>query len=70
MSEPVRILIVEDASSDFDLAQREIRKAVSDAVFQQVQTMEDFLRALETFQPDLILSDYYMPAFDGLTALN
>src|SRR5688500_1396128 len=69
MSEPVRILIVEDASSDFDLAQREIRKAVSDAVFQQVQTMEDFLRALETFQPDLILSDYHMPAFDGLTAL-
>ena len=69
MSEPVRILIVEDASSDFDLAQREIRKAVGDAVFQQVQTRDEFLRALETFRPDLILSDYYMPAFDGLTAL-
>ena len=69
MSEPVRILIVEDVSSDFDLAQREIRKVVNECVFQHVQTQQDFLHALETFQPNLILSDYQMPGFDGLTAL-
>src|SRR6188474_1937033 len=69
MSEPVRILIVEDVPTDFELAQREIRKAINDCVFQQAQTREDFLRSLETFQPDLILSDYHMPSFYGLTAL-
>jgi diguanylate cyclase (GGDEF)-like protein/PAS domain S-box-containing protein len=38
-------------------------------VLQQVQTRQDFLDALNTFQPDLILSDYQLPGFDGLTAL-
>src|SRR6185503_6205465 len=70
MSEPVRILIVEDVPTDFELAQREIRKAINDCVFQQAQTREVFLRSLETFQPDLILSDYHMPSFDGLSALH
>ena len=69
MSESVRILIVEDAPTDIELAQREIRKAVNDCVFQHVQTRQDFLGALETFQPDLILSDYQMPSFDGMAAL-
>jgi PAS domain S-box-containing protein len=69
MSETVRILIVEDLAADADLAKREIRKVIKDCEFQCVETRKSFIEALETFQPDLILSDYHLPSFDGLTAL-
>jgi PAS domain S-box-containing protein len=69
MSEPIRILIVEDLAADADLAQREIRKVVKDCEFQCVETRKDYLEALETFQPDLILSDYHLPHLDGMRAL-
>ncbi|HJR79130.1 MAG TPA: PAS domain S-box protein [Anaerolineales bacterium] len=69
MSDPVRILIVEDTEADADLARREIRKMIKDCEFQCVDTREDYLEALEAFRPDLILSDYHLPHFDGMTAL-
>ncbi|HVN16708.1 MAG TPA: HD domain-containing phosphohydrolase [Anaerolineales bacterium] len=69
MSEPVRILLVEDLPTDVGLAQREICKALPACIFEQVETREDFLQALEKFRPDLIISDYHMPRFDGMMAL-
>jgi PAS domain S-box-containing protein len=69
MGEPIRILIAEDLATDVELAQREIRKTLPACVFAQVETHETFLTALESFQPDLIVSDYNMPRFDGMTAL-
>ena len=69
MSDPTRILIVEDSSTDADFATREIRKALTACVFEYVETREAFLTALETFRPDLVVSDYTMPHFDGMTAL-
>ncbi|MGZ9167197.1 MAG: PAS domain S-box protein, partial [Anaerolineales bacterium] len=69
MKKPVRILIVEDVSEDVDLAKNEICKVVGECEFQVVETYEGFLRAIETFEPDVIISDYTLPRFDGLKAL-
>lgn len=69
MDNPVRILILEDTATDAELAQREITKALKNCQFLRVETQHDFLKALETFNPDVILSDYNMPSFNGLKAL-
>ncbi len=69
MSAALRILIVEDLSTDAELCEREIQKIFPHSVFRCVETREDYLAELDSFQPDMILSDYKMPSFDGMTAL-
>lgn len=69
MEETIRILMVEDMLSDAYFAEREINKTLKSCIFQRVETREDYLKAIHDFQPDLIISDYRMPLFDGLAAL-
>jgi two-component sensor histidine kinase/CheY-like chemotaxis protein len=69
MSEPIKILLVEDVPSDAELAGRVIRKAGIDFVFTRVETREEFLKSISAFKPDLILTDYRLPRFDGMSAL-
>ncbi|HSK89610.1 MAG TPA: PAS domain S-box protein, partial [Anaerolineales bacterium] len=69
MKMATRILIVEDMAADADLAIHTVRKVLKDCEFKIVETRQDFLKALEVFQPDMILSDYSLPHFDGRQAL-
>lgn len=69
MDEAIRILIVEDVTADAELAKREIGKELTSFDYRVVETEEEFLGALETFVPDIIVSDYSLPTFDGMTAL-
>ncbi|MCF8038293.1 MAG: PAS domain S-box protein [Desulfohalobiaceae bacterium] len=69
MVQKMRILIVEDLPSDAELAEREISKEISPCEFRRVDTQDEYLQALQEFKPELIVSDYLMPSFDGMTAL-
>jgi len=66
---PIRILFVEDVPSDAEIAARELQKGGIQFTSARVDTKETFLKALEEFQPDIIISDYSMPEFDGMKAL-
>lgn len=69
MKDSIKILFVEDVLSDAELNWRELKKA--GIVFTQllVDNREDFLEGLESFAPDIIISDYSLPRFNGMEAL-
>lgn len=69
MNNEPRILIVEDLVTDYELAQREIRTVIKQCNFKRAEKQGDFLNAIEEFQPDLILSDYQLPGFDGMKVI-
>jgi PAS domain S-box-containing protein len=65
----LKILFVEDVPSDVDLAVLELRKENFNIEYHTVCTGVDLIRELNQFKPDLIISDYMMPSFNGLQAL-
>jgi len=67
--EKLRILLNEDMPSDADLLEYEIRKGGFNFILTRVDSREGFLSALEEFGPDLIISDYNLPSFNGMQAL-
>jgi PAS domain S-box-containing protein len=66
----LRILILEDVPMDAELVEYELKRARIPFSSRRVDSREEFLRELEEFGPDLILSDYTLPRFDGMTALS
>jgi CheY-like chemotaxis protein len=65
----LKILFVEDVKSDAELIWREIEKNKIFFSKELVDKRENYLEYLKDFEPDLIISDYRLPQFDGMTAL-
>ncbi|MBM4313201.1 MAG: response regulator transcription factor [Deltaproteobacteria bacterium] len=68
-SSDLRILILEDVKTDAELCREELREAEMVFTSRCVQDRASYLKALDEFAPDIILSDYSLPSFDGLSAL-
>jgi len=69
MSATLQLVLVEDDPNDGELIARHLRKAGLDCVIHRVQTGPGLLSALSTLKPDLIISDFSLPRFHGLQAL-
>jgi PAS domain S-box-containing protein len=67
--EKLRILHLEDSSSDAELVRRVLKKGNIEFVTRLVDTKLEFLEALDSFVPDIILSDHSLPSFNSHEAL-
>ncbi len=69
MPAPIRVLIVEDVPADAELLEAELRRGGLDVELRRVEEEGPFRSALEEYRPDVVLSDYTLPRFDGLAAV-
>lgn len=69
MSDPLRVLMVEDSDDDAMLIAYELRRAGYEVVFERVDTPETMNGALVKGEWDVITSDSSMPQFSALAAL-
>ena len=68
-NETLNILFVEDLPTDVEIAERALMKAGLDFTSCCVETEDGLVEALRSFKPDIVVSDYSMPSFDGMSAL-
>ncbi|HET6632806.1 MAG TPA: response regulator [Rhodanobacteraceae bacterium] len=67
--EVARVLQIEDAEADAELLLDALRNDGIECVTRLVDNEQAFVDALETFAPDIILSDLSLPGFNGYRAL-
>src|ERR1700728_1412205 len=65
----LHVLLVEDSDSDADLAIWRLKQAGYACTYHRVVTETEMRAALQARLPDVILSDFSLPSFDGMSAL-
>ena len=66
---PLRILHLEDSDLDAELIEAELETLGQPVVIERVITRDEFASAATARRHDIILADYVLPTFDGVSAL-
>jgi len=66
----IKLLIFEHDENDLELLLYELKKGGLDFSPEIVGTKDEFVKALNDITPDVILSDYSLPGFDGISAFH
>lgn len=69
MQDPLKVLMLEDSLTDLEIIQRELVKTKQPYQFHHAIDKKEFLKALDTFPMDIILSDNSLPQFSAKEAL-
>ena len=69
METQVRVLVFDNDAIDAELIRRALRRHSSRFQVREVFTEQEYLVALRSFSPDIILSDYKLPLYGGASAL-
>lgn len=69
MNSPLRVLHLEDDVRDTELVQATLEAEGIPIDLTRVETEQDFISTLNRGGTDVILADYTLPSFDGLSAL-
>ncbi len=69
MKKELDILIIEDVVHDAEFIEAELKESGLRFRARRLCNRQDFLAALREFHPDIILSDFTLPTFDALQAL-
>lgn len=69
MAQGLRLLILEDVAAEAELTVRTLETAGIDCAWRRVESEAEFRAALRELRPDLVLSDFSLPRFDGMSAL-
>ena len=70
MSEPLRVLVVEDSEDDTLLLLRALRRGAYEPTFERVDTPGAMRAALDRQAWDVVVADFSMPRFNALAALD